>query len=50
MKKWNITCSIDAIEIDYETTIESENEPDWLECERIANEHGCEWWMVEEEI
>ena len=48
MKKWNIICSIDAVNIDYETVIESKSEPNWWICENIAREHGCEWWFVEE--
>ena len=48
MKKWFLICSIDAIDIDYETVIESEKEPDWWTCENIAREHGCDWWTLEE--
>ena len=48
MRKWRLDCSIDAINIDYSTTIESNEEPDWWTCEEIAKEHGCEWWMFEE--
>lgn len=48
MKKWRLTCSIDAIDIDYETVIESESEPGFCECYNIAEEHGCEWWSIEE--
>lgn len=48
MKKWLITCSVDAIDIDYETTIQSESEPDWWICESIACQHGCEWWIMDE--
>lgn len=48
MKNWRITCSVDAIDIDYETIIQSENEPDWLVCNDIASQHGCEWWIVDE--
>ena len=33
MKKWLLTCSIDAVNVDYETVIESENEPNWWTCE-----------------
>lgn len=48
MKKWLIECSTAAIDIDYSTVIESETEPTWCDCENIAREHGCEWWMCEE--
>lgn len=48
MKKWLLTCSIDAVDIDYETVIESEKEPDFWTCENIAREHGCDWWTLEE--
>lgn len=49
MKKWLLECSIDAVNIDYETVIESETEPAWWDCENIARSHGCEWWSVEEQ-
>lgn len=48
MKEWLLTCSIDAVDVDYETVIESETEPDWWTCENIAREHGCGWWALEE--
>ena len=48
MKKWWLTCSVDAVDIDYETIIESEKEPDFWTCENIARENGCEWWSIEE--
>ena len=48
MEKWNLVCSIDAINIDYETTIESEREPDFWTCNNIAEEHGCKWLSIEE--
>ena len=48
MKNWLITCSIDAIDIDYEIIVQSENEPDWWICESIARQHGCEWWIMDE--
>ena len=50
MKQWLLTCSIDAVDIDYEQIIESETEPGFWECEEIAEEHGCEWWSLEEEL
>lgn len=48
MKQWALVCSVDAIEIDYETIIESEAEPDFWTCYDIAEEHGCSWFYVEE--
>ena len=47
MKRWLLTCSIDAADIDYEQIIESETEPGFWECKEIAEEHGCEWWSLE---
>ena len=46
--KWLLTCSKDAIDIDFETIIESDTEPDFWECDSIAQEHGCDWWFVDE--
>lgn len=48
MKKWILTCSIDAFDIDYEETIESDTEPSFWECNNKAMEHGCDWWSIEE--
>lgn len=48
MKKWLLVCSADAVEIDYETIIESETEPDFWTCYDIAEEHSCSWFYVEE--
>lgn len=45
--KWIITCSVDAIDIDYEQEIESGKEPDFWECEKIARSHGCDYWSLE---
>ena len=50
MKKFRLTCSVDAVEIDYEEIIVVEKEPSWRTCEEIANEHGCKWWSIEEEV
>lgn len=47
MKKWLLTCSVDAIDIDFEKEIMSETEPDFWYCDGIARENGCEWWMLE---
>lgn len=48
MNKWLLTCSVDAIGIDYETIIESDTEPDFWTCYEIANAHGCEWFYITE--
>lgn len=47
MKKWYIQFSKDAIDVDYETTIESETEPGFWEVQAIADEHECEFWCME---
>ena len=46
MKKWLLTCSIDAIGIDFETVLFSEEEPGFLTCEEIAQANGCDFWTV----
>ena len=48
MKKWILTCSIDAIDIDYEEIITSDTEPDFWTCSEIAQAHGCDFWTVDE--
>ncbi len=48
MKKWQLVCSIDADLVDYETTIESESEPDFLYCNEIAQKHGYTYFYVYE--
>lgn len=48
MKKWLLTCSIDAVDIDYEEIITSDTEPDFWTCSDIAQEHGCDFWTVDE--
>lgn len=48
MKSWTLTCSIDGIDIDYETVIENETEPDYWMCDGIAQENGCDYWTIEE--
>lgn len=48
MKKWYIVCSKDAIDIDYEEIIESENEPEFWELYEIAEKHDCEWFACDE--
>lgn len=48
MKKWLLTCSVDAINIDFETIIKANTEPDFWTCYDIATAHGCEWFYVTE--
>lgn len=48
MKKWILRASIDAVNIDFETVIESEKEPDFWTCNNIAEEHNCNFWTVYE--
>lgn len=48
MKKWILTCSADAINIDFETDIESDTEPDYWACYDIATAHGCDYFTVSE--
>ena len=48
MKKWILTCSIDAVDIDYEEILASDTEPDFWTCNDIAQEHGCDFWTVDE--
>jgi len=48
MKKWILTCSIDAVDIDYEEIITSDTEPDFWTCSEIAQAHGCDFWTVDE--
>ena len=47
MAKWLLTASVDAVDIDYETTIESDGEPDFWTCYHIAQAAGCAWWTVD---
>lgn len=48
MKKWILTCSIDAVNIDYEELIESESEPDFWTCYNKAAAHGCDYFTITE--
>ncbi len=47
MNKWLLTASIDGVDIDFETVIESEKEPDFWTCYDLADEHGCLLWSLE---
>lgn len=44
--KWLLTCSVDAVDVDYEQIIDSDEEPGYWECDEIAQAHGCDWWSV----
>lgn len=48
MSKWLLTCSVDAVDIDYEEIIEIEGdeEPGFWDCAEIAEAHGCDWWTI----
>ena len=46
MKKWLLTCSIDAVDINFETVLFSEEEPVFWTCEEIAQANGCDFWTV----
>lgn len=48
MKKWLLTASTDGNEIDFETVIESETEPDFWMCYELAAAHGCDFFSVTE--
>ena len=47
MRKWILTCSIDAVDIDYEEIIENNEEPGFWECYEIAESHGCHFFFVD---
>lgn len=47
MKKWLLTCSKDAVDIDFETTISSKTEPEFWDCYDIAMQHGCSFFTVD---
>lgn len=48
MKKWELTASIDGVNIDYSEILKSEVEPDFWTCYDIASAHGCKFFTVEE--
>ena len=48
MRKWLLTCSVDGVDIDYETVLTSLKEPDFWTCNNIAESHGCSLWSLEE--
>lgn len=47
-KRWRLTASRDGNEIDFETVLESETEPDFWTCYDLAAAHGCDFFDVEE--
>ena len=46
MKKWLLTCSIDAVDINFETVLFSEEEPGFWTCEEIAQANCCDFWTI----
>ena len=46
MKKYLLTMSKDAINIDAEEEITAEKEPSYIECNEIAERHGCDFWSL----
>lgn len=50
MKNWILTCSTDGVDIDFETTIKSETEPDFWTCYDMAMKHGCPLFTITEAI
>ena len=46
--KWLLTASKDGINVDFETIIASETEPDFWTCYEIADAHDCTLWSVEQ--
>ena len=47
-KQWLLTASIDGNLVDFETIIEQENEPDFWTCYDLAQDHGCDFFHVEQ--
>ena len=48
MKAYELTCSVDAVDVDYSETLFCESEPDYWTCDGIASAHGCEYWTIYE--
>ena len=46
MKKWLLICSIDAVDVDFETVLFSEEEPVFWTCNDIAQANGYEFWTI----
>ena len=48
MKHYNLICSKDEINVDFEMVIESETEPDYWTCYNIAEKHNCPYFYLDE--
>lgn len=48
MKKWLFIASVDAVNIDFETIIESDTEPGFWACYELAAAHGCSFFDCQE--
>lgn len=48
MKKWLFSASTDGVNIDFQTVLEANTEPDFWYCYDLAAAHGCEFWAVDE--
>lgn len=46
MEKYLITASIDGVDVDFETELQSENEPNYYEVYDLCIEHGCPLFYV----
>lgn len=47
MHTWLLTCSTDAVGVDYEEIIRSDDEPDFWTCYEIAAAHDCPFFTCE---
>lgn len=50
MRKWTIVCGRHMPPLSYKQIILSEDEPDEAFCRSLAEELGCNWWSVNEEV
>jgi len=48
IKRWILTCSVDGIDIDFETILFSESEPGFWTCYDIATANGCDFFTITE--
>ena len=48
MKNYEIICSVDAVNVDYEQRIDEETAASCWACQNIAEEHGYSFWYVNE--
>jgi hypothetical protein len=46
MNKYILMCSVDGINVDYETELQTETEPDFWDCQTIAEANGCDFWSL----